>query len=390
MSHPYLFVFGRTPDLAYSELCSFFPDSELVLLDVARITVEDPFDARIFIQSLGGTVKIARVVGSVKILTAQELIGFLPKEAGEVHFGVSLHGGGGLQPSLLAEMKKLIEAQGRKARYAISRHGETLSSVAVDKKHIHELIVVKTPSSFLVGITEAVQPYEDWSKRDYDRPFADAKAGMLPIKVARMLVNIARPIGFSATSGMTLLDPFCGMGTILSEAYLAGWKVLGSDNSADAVQKAKANIAWLTKQHPVGFGEIAKIFVSDAVHISEAVAHDSVHAIVTEPFMGSTRWGGNDKFQMTNDKLKNLKNQLKGLEKLYIGCLRDWSKVLVPGGVVIIALPQYDVGGRVYFVKKVIDMCENLGYTITQGPIGYSRPQATVKRMFYLLRYGTR
>ena len=78
-----------------------------------------------------------------------------------------------------------------------------------------------------------------------------------------------------------------------------------------------------------------------------------------------------------------VKNIIKGLEKLYIGCLRDWFKILIPGGKVVIALPEYAFGGRVYFVKKVIDMCENLGYTTLDGPIAYSRPQAIVRRMFY-------
>ena len=50
----------------------------------------------------------------------------------------------------------------------------------------------------------------------------------------------------------------------------------------------------------------------------------------------------------------------------------------------MIALPQYEFNGKTYFVKKVIDMCENLGYTIQAGPIEYGRPAATVKRLFYL------
>ena len=81
-----------------------------------------------------------------------------------------------------------------------------------------------------------------------------------------------------------------------------------------------------------------------------------------------------------------IRNIIKGLEKLYIGCLRDWVHVLVPKGKIIIALPAYAISGRIYFVKKVIDMCENLGYTIVDGPIEYSRPQAVVKRQFYIFQ----
>ncbi len=101
----------------------------------------------------------------------------------------------------------------------------------------------------------------------------------------------------------------------------------------------------------------------------------SIDAIVTEPFMGDTK-----------AKPAEVKNIVKGLEKLYIGCLRDWQRVLKDHGIVVIALPKYEINGKTYFVKKVIDMCENLGYTIVAGPIEYSRPQAVVKRAFYVFQ----
>jgi hypothetical protein len=97
--------------------------------------------------------------------------------------------------------------------------------------------------------------------------------------------------------------------------------------------------------------------------------------------MGSTNIVNQDSIDR-----RKVKNIIKGLEKLYIGCLRDWHDVLVPGGKVIIALPVYAVCGRELFVKKVVDMCENLGYTIVDGPIEYGRPQAVVKRKFYIFQ----
>lgn len=373
MSHTYLFVLGRTPDLAYLELRHLLPDAAQILPDIVSVSTNEELVSRTLIQSLGGTVKIAQLIGTTPHLTAMELADFFGKEGKEIHFGVSGYGTT-LPPSLLTQMKKMLEQKGMHARYASSRHGETLSSVTVDKQHLAELIVVKTPGEYLIGRTEAVQPYEQWGKRDYGRPYADAKSGMLPPKVARMLVNIAGRPG-------TLLDPFCGMGTVLSEAYLAGWRVFGSDISAEIVRKATANLEWLTKQRPSKAGEVKKMFVSDAVHVSEVLGSESVDAVVTEPFMGSTNVANTP-----NADPSEVKNIIKGLEKLYIGCLRDWSKILIPGGIVVIALPEYAVGGRTYFVKKVIDMCENLGYTIDVGPIAYSRPQATVRRMFYVFR----
>ncbi len=381
-SHAYLFVLGRTPDLAYAELRSFFPEAQRTASDIVSVSQKEEIAAPAFIQTLGGTVKIAQTLATIATISSGDLVDLLPANQKDIHFGVSMHGDT-LRASLLTEMKKLLEARGVHARYAVSRHGETLSSVTVDKNHILELIVVKTPDGYVVGKTLAVQPYEEWGARDYNRPHADAKSGMLPPKVARMLVNIARPQSSTteSLSQVTLMDPFCGMGTVLSEGYLAGWRVTGCDISKEVVQKAHDNLKWIAKQVPDSTGIVGNIFISDAVHVSETLSPKSITAIVTEPFMGATSIVNKPHVDGSD-----VKNVIKGLEKLYIGCLRDWAKILVSGGVVIIALPEYAVGGRTYFVKKVIDMCETLGYTIEDGPIEYSRPHATVRRKFYILR----
>jgi tRNA G10 N-methylase Trm11 len=377
MSHTSLFVLGRTPDLAYAELRSFYPTAQRVTPEIVSITTAESLDAHALIQQLGGTIKIAKALSHISEVTSQTLVSLLPSDQKDIHFGVSMYGAS-LRPAILSEMKKLLEARGAHVRYASSRHGETLSSVTVDKKHILELIVVKMVDGYAVGETQAVQSYEEWGTRDYDRPHADAKSGMLPPKVARMLVNIARP---STGALGTLVDPFCGMGTVLSEGYLTGWKVTGCDIVKEVVQKAHENLKWIKQRVPTASGEVGNIFISDAVHISDTLSKDSVMAVVTEPFMGATNIANKP-----HAEASEVKNIIKGLEKLYIGCLRDWAKVVQKNGVVLIALPEYAVGGRTYFVKKVIDMCEILGYTIENGPIEYSRPHATVRRKFYLFR----
>lgn len=363
MTSSYLFIPGRTPELSLLELRSFFPEATLLSPEVACVTTEDAISPSAIMEKLGGTVKIATILGTTVTLSPDSLVPFLPVTDGAIHFGISLYGVS-LPASFLADTKKLLAAKGIRARYATARHGETLSSVTVDKNAITELVVVRHKDKYIVGITRAVQSYEQWNTRDYGRPYADAKAGMLPPKVARMIVNIARSHAFG-----TLFDPFCGMGTVLSEAYLSGWKIVGSDMSADVVGKAKKNLEWA---HAT-----AKMFVSDATHVSETLSPNSIDAIVTEPFMGKAG---------ISHQPSEIRNQIKGLEKLYIGCLRDWSKVLRPGGVAVIALPEYAIGDRIYFVKKVIDMCENLGYTTLAGPIAYSRPQATVRRKFFVFK----
>jgi tRNA G10 N-methylase Trm11 len=357
----YLFILGRTPELAFVELKTFLPD-------VTRITEGVAMSANtVPISKLGGTIKIAEIVGHISNISASSLLPFI-KTADT--FGVSVYGEGKVSRRLLEEIKKHLG----KGRFIEARNGNTLSSVVVEKNKVWELTAVKNTNGYVVGKTVAVQPFEEWGERDFGRPYADPKAGMLPPKVSRMVVNIAdrsRDIG-TPLAQKTLLDPFCGMGTILAEALVMGWKVIGGDQSGDVVAKARKNLQWLIQKEP-DVSVTYRLHVSDAVHISNFVDKESIDVIVTEPFMGPP-------------KITDVRNTIKGLEKLYIGCLRDWRHTLEPHGVVMMALPMYTLGGKTYFVKKVIDMCETLGYTIVTGPIEYSRPGAIVKRMFYLFQ----
>jgi tRNA G10 N-methylase Trm11 len=305
---------------------------------------------------LGGTVKIAEIVGHISSVSARLIAPFVKPGS---TFGISALGLTKISRHLLEEVKNLSGA----SRYIEARGGAVLSSVVVEKGHVDEFTLVSGGDGYVVAKTNSVQPFEDWGTRDFGRPYADPKSGMLPPKVSRMAVNIAG-IGHEKT----LLDPFCGMGTILAEGLLMGWNVVGSDQSADVVEKTRGNLRWLLSTNKLGV--TYRLVVSDAVHISQQLDAQSIDAIVTEPFMGSP-------------KIKDVKNTIKGLEKLYIGCFRDWCKVLKPGGIIVMALPIYAINGKSHFVKKVIDMCEVLGYTIKAGPIEYGRPGAIVIRQFY-------
>jgi len=386
----YLFIFGRTPKLAFTELTSLYPQSLLITDDVAVLQVTCDFPVHQAMMRLGGTVKIAKVLGHEASLDASSLEKYLVAENNDVIFGISFYGMRDPPKSLDAECKNALKKQGINARYVHPKDGCALSSVSIDKNKVQELIVIKdTHVGYTVSLTIEVQPYEDWGARDYRRPFADPRMGMLPPKIARMIVNIANPGNVRTSHEHTpvLLDPFCGMGTILAEAYMTGWEVWGSDTSGDAVAKCYQNLDWLSRTYTQPQGTVKNIEVCDAVHVSQHHAPVSFDAIVTEPYLGKT----NIVIGKSVNR-EHIRNMIKGLEKLYIGCLKDWHSILKPDGKVVIAFPSYDISGHFYSVKKVIDMCENLGYTIDVGPIAYFRPHAIVRREFYVLKvnYGTR
>jgi SAM-dependent methyltransferase len=68
--------------------------------------------------------------------------------------------------------------------------------------------------------------------------YGGAAAGALPQTVAAAMVQLAGPPGRARQPGNTLLDPCCGVGTILAEALAAGWSADGNDSDQGAVEAA--------------------------------------------------------------------------------------------------------------------------------------------------------
>lgn len=387
-------MLGAARSLARAELHALLPSSLFVPLSGSCMFLEESRDvsAETLQEVAGGVVKIAEVVGEVAIVTPGELAEILLSSSidqQKITFGVSRYDGDVVSLPWLREIKAQLSRAGKKARFISSPDG-ILSSVVVQKEHMQELVVAKRGDHVLIGLTATVQDFEAWNKRDYGRPYADPKSGMLPPKVARMAVNIAlknseifqgKPVQV-----FTILDPFCGMGTILAEALLRGCHVIGSDQSEEVIAKARKNLEWLTHDSrnrgtliPGIELPSVQLLVSDATHVSHKLRPNSIDAIVTEPHMGTPALG--ERRVTDPEKIRNV---VKGLEKLYIGALRDWVDVLKPRGNVVIALPQFSLEGKTYFVKKVVDSCEKLGYTMGAGPIEYSRPQAVVRRQFFV------
>lgn len=382
-----LYFFGRTPELSRVELSQFVDSFDLVTPDIAKTS--DPFlinglevNDETSINILGGVVRIAEVIGIYPTVSSSDIAKAFDASINKVEFAISGYGVGKNEiAALCVDVKKLLMNANKSVRFLLPHDGSVVSAVALVKEHIQEIVIVKTNDSYLIAKTTAIQPFEAWNNRDYHRPFSDPKAGMLPPKIARMIVNIA--LGKS-TGGKTLLDPFCGMGTVLGEAALRGVNAIGSDIDRPTVEKAKKNISWLlaTYKSPAS----VRLLESDATHIDEQIDKNSVDAIVTEPVMGPTTFGEGK----IHDR-REIQNIVKGLEKLYIGCFRSWTTLLKSNGIIVIALPSFVVNSQVYSVKKVVDTCEKLGYTKVLGPITYGRPQAVVQRNFYIFQsHGTR
>src|SRR3989344_7958542 len=146
-------------------------------------------------------------------------------------------------------VKKQLRSLGISCRLVTSRD-KILSSVVVTKNNCHEFLVLGPPpplsspslkggggikggggSQERLAKTCAVQEFEEYSQRDYGRPGRGLVFGSMPPKLAKIMINLAQ-----LPASATILDPFCGSGTILQEALLLGYQnVIGSDVSTKAV-----------------------------------------------------------------------------------------------------------------------------------------------------------
>ena len=96
-----------------------------------------------------------------------------------------------------------------------------------------------------MALTTNEQVIEAYTARDQVRPARDAKVGMLPPKLAQIIINLA----CGQKNPKILLDPFCGTGVVLQEALLMGIEVYGTDLEPRMIDYSEKNLSWLTRTH---------------------------------------------------------------------------------------------------------------------------------------------
>jgi tRNA G10 N-methylase Trm11 len=346
----YAFILGRHPALSLAELVKAVPNLTIgsVVAGVA-IGEADKINPSL-INQLGGTIKIAEISSATdKIANVNQtmLERAIPPREGRIIFGISIYGhvSGFERRGVYIEglnLKKRIKESGKRCRYVVSQDTQ-LSSVVVQKNKLieegAEIIIIKEKNTVLIGRTLSIQSFEAYGERDFDRPGRSARRGMLPPKLAQMMINIA---GGDKTK--TLLDPFCGSGTVLGEALLLGYTdIIGSDISAQAVADSRAYLEWLEISYPEFKGRW-RLFVSDARQIGAILPAETVATIVTEPFLGAPQNG-----RETPEQLQKI--MTSELAPLYRDSLLSLYKILSAGANAVFSFPVYNKSREPIYVK---------------------------------------
>ena len=243
---------------------------------------------------LGGSFKIGEIVAEasdenlfLEKLYATKMFEWLDEKA---PWGLSLYGiNNDLDPEFVQDVQSLVaekvkEAGARKAKKVlpditdVNEGIRELSSGIVAEKNVVDVQLLKSKDSMFLAATIATIPSISFQERDLKRPYQNSTISLSP-RIARTLVNVTM-----VNEGQTLLDPFCGTGTILMEAALLNINVIGFDKDSQKIWGTVQNMKWLRSTGRISKNVYAKLQRRNARDL-RLLGRDGIDAIATEPIL---------------------------------------------------------------------------------------------------------
>lgn len=383
-----LCILGRQPELGVAELEAMYGAQNVVMLgsQCARI------DADVDFSRLGGSVKMAELLTEAPVDTLRaackrasslipKLVNTIP-DGSKIKLGISTYGFSTSAFALNGEalwLKRSIRALKRSVR-VVPSEGTALSSAQTYHNHLTgdagiELVFIKHGKSTYIGRVVAVQDINAYRIRDRERPKRDAFVGMLPPKLAQIIINLASANDDTAT----VLDPFCGTGVILQEALLNGYRAYGTDLSPKMIEYSTTNLQWLTKntsvKHPKALLEVANA-------TSHTWTMPSSLCIATETYLGQPLGGQ----RPTPEKLLAI---ITDTNEIIRGFMENISPQVAPGTRLCLAIPAWFVDNDVFRLPLLEDLTSfgmhAVSFENTPAPLIYHRDEQTTGRELLVL-----
>jgi len=254
-------ILGRQPALGLAELESLY-GADNVSLTAPQAAGLKLHAHDVDFKRLGGSTRLAHVLTTLPTTdwrrVERELPTLLTELAltlpdGKIQLGLSAFGLR-ISPAKLnaagLTLKKVIRSRTNRSVRVTPNPELELNTAQVLHNHLAgptgiELLLVATPDGqTVIARTTAVQDIDSYTLRDRGRPKRDARVGMLPPKLAQIIINLA-VADTQPHKGATVLDPFCGTGVVLQEATLMGFDVYGTDLEQRMIDYSDANLQWL-------------------------------------------------------------------------------------------------------------------------------------------------
>ena len=410
----YLAVLGRQPEISITELEKLFPgisyslDGSCLIFSSSKI--DDTSRLPIDIERFGGVLKFAAELDRAPL----EFLQGLPE--GKLTIGVSDYSEKASKKAAQQEalkLKKILVRHGRSVRVVENKAAALSTATSLHNglsgKNPKKVELIKTNDGWYRVI--GVQDIDAYTRRDQARPARDAKVGMLPPKLAQVLINLCGPL----EPGSRILDPFCGTGVVLQEALLMGYQVYGTDINERMVEYSKKNLVWLLKSEnihsraasgrPVDRRSSASqgaVATGGRRSSSPCQAPDSLESNIFQISIGdvtSFKWGQpidavacegylGKPFSRVPTEME-LKEQEQECSGIVLGFLDNLAGQIEKDTPVVIAIPAWLREDGEYERLDILDDVANLGYNVdnkSREGLLYHREGQVVARDIIILR----
>ncbi len=387
--HMYISILGRQPEIGLAELRRLYKEASFFSNKTATIETTN-FN----LERLGGTMKAGKVVkeltGSDDNVLAQISTHYIKKWQQSPHkitLGISVYG--------MRASAKDVQKVGLKIKRQLKDSGVSLRLIPNDKPALNtatshnnklglsdnkvELLIIKGyGGKYILAESVGAQNITAYAKRDQNRPKRDAFVGMLPPKLAQIIVNLATG-QHTPSQNFKVLDPFCGTGVILQEASLMGFGILGSDLSEKMVTYTKENLEWLEKTNRKVEYNINDIWLQPGDATS--TQWPPFNTIAAETYLGRPFSA-----PPSAASLKEVSGTCQAIVKDFI---KNAASQLKSGDEFCIAVPAWrQPNGNFHFLDIVPILVNNNIERIFLGdkPLLYARDDQVVARHLYVLK----
>lgn len=360
-------VLGRQPEIAVAELESILR-SECVTRTFRPCFAElnTEFNPS-WANRLGGAIKIIEILDILnttdwrsveKILIDNAVKNEPDVDSGKLTIGISTYGMNTSKTQLqytAINLKKQLKKSGRSIRLVPNTESAMNSAQVLHNKLVSprgwDLCAIRDGQKTIIGKTVWSQDIESYTRRDQARPMRDTRVGMLPPKLAQIIINLA-VADKSNTEDILVLDPFCGTGVILQEAALMGFSVYGTDLEPRMVQYSIDNLAWLKDKFNVDF--YARIEVGDATTTKWSNS-SNINSVACETYLGAPMAG-----RIT---LEYIEQERTKAQKLLKQALLNISSQIATGTRCCFAVPAWFYENRT-ITLPLIDQITDMGYNL--------------------------
>ncbi|MBU0667949.1 hypothetical protein KJ951_01690 [Patescibacteria group bacterium] len=392
----YAFILGRKNLLSTAEILAVLKPENHVL-DLGRETLIASFSHPLSrpqdsLDKLGGTTKIAEVFGEFPLSTqdlaspvSAHLIETLKDHGGKLPYGLSIYNFSQRHEAIikrvLINVKKELKSAGIKSRFINKNFGNLKTAAIIGEKLIQkgaEILIIEGRDKLFFARTVAIQDIDAYSHRDFNRPVRDARLGMLPPKLAQIMINLGGKTDLEnpPEKAAMLFDPFAGIGTILTEGIRMKYNVVGSDINQKVLDGAQENILW-TYQQNRSITHTSRLFLKDATTLKKNDLPEQIDLVVTESYLGPPLSRVPDQEQ--------IKRNFGRIQETLIRFFRAIHPILQPKTPIIISFPAYRDGSKYHTIQNLPSEIEQLGFKTDplipgRESLIYDRPDQTVCR----------